>query len=354
MRHFIKASVIFFMIGLCAVYGAEQKRRVLSRASDQKKVPVRSEPNINAKIIKESFSGIVVDEIDRTSQKDTVGEVTNYWYKIALPDRTQGWAFGINVSFSPFDPEYKSKYYFYKKLRLPEVPNVAWRQRSFLDYVYHFNLLTGLIPEVKDPETAAKLKLGRLMCLQRSLALGVWIEPPDFDELDIKHLEEKGIYVNADFDEWVKENKDYIRYDQFKEQWILKYEVLWNLHDEYRNLPVADEIAWEAANNPLGGECENDFFCLIEMFNATLVRYLRLHPDGMYAPLALERLISFFEDCLEEPPDYFGDSYGGHAKAELELMREALKLVLEAKDNRPERALSQFEKTFEVYFKKDK
>jgi len=354
MRHFIKASVIFFMIGLCAVYGAEKKRLILFTMKDQQKVELRSEPSINAKIIKKLSDGVVVDEIDRTGEKDTVEGLTNYWYKIALPDGTQGWVFGADTS--KFDPEYKSKYYrnFYKELRLPEFPNVAWRLRSFSDYVYHFHFITAVIPEVKDPETAAKLKLGRLMCLQRSLALGVWIEPPDFDELDIKYLEEKGIYVDADFDEWIKENKDYIRYDEFSEQWLLKYEVLWNLHDEYRNLPVADDIAWEAANNPLGGECENDFFCLIEMFNATLVRYLRLHPDGMYAPLALERLISFFEDCLEEPPDYFGDSYGGHAKAELELMREALKLVLEAKDNRPERALSQFEKTFEVYFKKDK
>jgi hypothetical protein len=345
------------MIGLCAVYGAEQKRRVLSRASDQEKVPVRSEPNINAKIIKELFDGIVVDEIDRTSEEDTVGEVTNYWYKIALPDGTQGWVFGINVSFSPLDPEYKSNFYkkLYKRLRLPEVPNLARDQRSFLDYVYYFNLLTGLIPEVKDPETAAKLKLGRLMCLQRSLALGVWIEPPDFDELDIKYLKEKGIYVGADFNEWIKENEDYIRYDEFSEQWILKYEVLWSLHEEYRNLPVADDIAWEAANNPLGGECENEFLCYIRVFNATIVRYLRLHPEGMYVPLALESLISFFEDCRgEEPPDYFGDSFGGDAKAELELMREALKLVLEAKDKRPERALNQFEKTFEIYFKKDK
>jgi hypothetical protein len=335
MRHFIKASVIFFMIGLCAVYGAEQKRRVLSSAIDQIKVPVRSEPNINAKIIKESFDGIVVDEIERTGEKDTIEEVTNYWYKIALPDGTQGWVFGINVSFSPLDPKYKSNFYkkLYKRLRLPESPNLAWPKSSFSDHVYHFNLLTGLIPEVKDPETAAKLKLGRLMCLQRSLAF--YPDAPDFDE-------------------WIKENEDYVRYDRVIQQWILKYEVLWSLHDEYRNLPIADDIAWEAANNPLGGECEDEFLCYIRGFNATLVKYLRLHPDGMYVPLALERLISFFEECLGEPPDNYGHESLTELKAELELMREALKLVLEAKGKRPEIALSQFEKTFEIYFKKDR
>ena len=336
MRHFIKASVIFFMIGLCAVYGTEQKRRVLSRASDQEKVPVRSEPNIKGKILKELSDGIVADEIDRTDQKDTVEGLTNYWYKIVLPDGTQGWVLGSNTS--TFDPEYESKYYknLYKELRLPDFPNLAIRQHSFSDYVYIFHVLTAVIPEVKDVETAAKLKLGRLMCLQRSLAFRPY--PPDFDE-------------------WVKENKDHLHYDTFRGQWLLKYEVLWNLHDEYRNLPIADDIAWEAASNPLGGECENDFLCYIKMFNATLVKYLRLHPEGMYAPLALERLISFFEECLEEPPDNFGDkAYKSYPdpRPQLEVMREALKLVLEAKDKRPERALSQFEKTFEIYFKKDK
>jgi len=334
---FLKTTLVFLMMGLSILLGAEQKRRIISKKRGQEKVALRSEPNTKGKVITELSEGIVVDEIDKTGQKDTFEGLANYWYKVALPDGTQGWVFGANAW--PFDAKRQAHYYedLYQELKSSLLQNLAMFEYPFSDYVYIFHLLDAVIPEVTDAEISAKLKLGQLMCLQRSLPFGVKNEPPEFAA-------------------WIAEQKEYIYYDEIRQQWLLKYNLLWKLHDEYKTLPVADDIAWEAANNPRGGECENDFLCILGNLNATLGKYLRLHPDGLYAPLALDGLISFFERCLEKPPDFFGKEYKGYPdpKPELELMRDTLRLVSETKDTRPGRALSQFEKTFEIYFKRDK
>jgi hypothetical protein len=67
------------------------------------------------------------------------------------------------------------------------------------------------------------------------------------------------------------------------------------LHKKFAAAPIADQIAWEAAQNPLPGECEGYVNCYLFAQRMTFGEYLRLHPTGAKAVEALKNLTDFLE-----------------------------------------------------------
>jgi|GEM_PF-3763859 len=58
-------------------------------------VRIRKKPSIiDSDIIDHTNKGDVVEIIDRTAGKDTVNSTENYWYKVKLENRNEGWVFG--------------------------------------------------------------------------------------------------------------------------------------------------------------------------------------------------------------------------------------------------------------------
>ena len=60
-----------------------------------------------------------------------------------------------------------------------------------------------------------------------------------------------------------------IRYNEPGGNWMLEYDHVRRIHDQHRDTPVADEIAWLLVTNGLAGECEGDLPCAVVVEQST-------------------------------------------------------------------------------------
>ena len=76
-------------------------------------------------------------------------------------------------------------------------------------------------------------------------------------------------------------------YSEPSGEWFVNAASLWDLHGKYTALPIAEEIAWAAANTPIPGECEGYVNCDLYNIRATDGEYLNFYPNGKYTQKAL-------------------------------------------------------------------
>lgn len=154
------------------------------------------------------------------------------------------------------------------------------------DYTDHWRDLAGILPLISEREVAARANLLLLRCAQRSLSNWPrWVISPEYRDW-LQNLGSRIYYVRSESVGW------YVRSEEF-----------WQLHDEFSDLAVSDDIAWEAAKNPVPDICETDMVCYFRAVSDSAVRYLKTHPAGKYVPLALTTLGSFVD--LFEQNDFF-------------------------------------------------
>lgn len=152
----------------------------------------------------------------------------------------------------------------------------------------------------------------------------------------------------------VKRNNKDIVYSEPAGMWFVRSDRFWDLHKKYSMLPLADQIAWTAAENPLPGECEGYLPCHFSSTRMTYGEYLSRYPNGKYARMALSKLIESLtylsDDAVRKDKNYEGPVEESERIAfskELQEMRSILSRV-----TRPEaaKAISQL-KVIEDGFK---
>jgi hypothetical protein len=144
-----------------------------------------------------------------------------------------------------------------------------------------------------SPDDAAHLELQRLRALQGVLATipfrrSRWEEPVR---------------------EWVASRSDEIRYNEPGGHWIIRHELILALDDEHRSTDAADEIAWFAVTNGLGGECEGHLVCYMQWVDRLQGEYLRREPGGRHVEEAAARVRWVAEAYFSavEPSRYYFD-----------------------------------------------
>lgn len=130
---------------------------------------------------------------------------------------------------------------------------------------------------------------------------------------------------------FIKQNDKKITYNEPAGRWIVRSEMFWDLREKYSSLKIADDIAWEAAQNPIPGECEGYMNCGVYLGQITAVKYLGFYPAGKHSNAALAELRSMFSsyadasqaDTSYTPPEDAAD------RAELQKMLKEIDAVLE-------------------------
>lgn len=87
---------------------------------------------------------------------------------------------------------------------------------------------------------------------------------------------------------FLKANEKDLVYSDPSGKWYVRSNLYWDLHNKYVALPIAEEIAWEAARNPIPGECEGYVNCQLHALRAMESEYLKFYPNGKYSRQALE------------------------------------------------------------------
>lgn len=266
-------AVIFIFVIFSSAFAAnflQEKSRIITASA----VRVRSDPQTTAKEITKLAVGTVVKEIGKTEKKEKIGQDQDFWYQVLLSDGKQGWVFGGFTE--SFDESKKEQIYI-------NLVNARLKEKtSFNDQMDLVNFLEKTIKEVKTPATLAELELGQLLALRQSV-----------DSIPVEKSD------SGQYKSWLKKQDAKIYYDEIQGSWKIRYDVFWDLQEKYKALPVGDKIAWEAANNPLGGECEGFVSCYIGAINSTNARYLLLYPNGKNAEEALKVVLEELNTYVE-------------------------------------------------------
>jgi hypothetical protein len=248
-------------------------------------VRVRTQPSLSADVVGHLSLGAVVAASKRTKDKLQTGAINHYWYFVQV-NNTAGWVSGSLLR--DFKPEQKEQIWFELiKARLDD-PELSFPDRTAL---YKFTSLVAA--NAQSEKLKGAFELGQLLALQKS-----------FDQLSYDALEKEPYAV------WVKEYQTAQRvfHDEISGQWLVPSADYWKLADKHKGGPAGDEIAWYAANAPLGGECEGDIACNLERERLTQGEYLQRYPLGRYANVSLQRMtetLEYIRTALKQEPDYF-------------------------------------------------
>ncbi len=94
-------------------------------------------------------------------------------------------------------------------------------------------------------------------------------------------------------------HKKDVVYDEPGGRWIVSQETIHAFHERYRSTAAADDIAWFGVTTGLAGECEGDVPCYLESINSLEGEYLRGHPRGKHAELAVEQVAAALNSAMD-------------------------------------------------------
>jgi hypothetical protein len=125
--------------------------------------------------------------------------------------------------------------------------------------------------------TNADLGLKRLLSLRQ--ALKALSQPPGKEQKD-----------------FLKTSETAVVYSEPAGEWYVRSELFWDLHKKYKR----EDIAWEAAKNPLPGECEGYVNCYLFYAKQTDGEYLNLYPEGKNGLEALVNITNLLEPIVQD------------------------------------------------------
>jgi Bacterial SH3 domain len=271
----------------------------------------RKSPQVAAEEVVRLKLGTVVNAIARSTNQDTIGGNTDYWYRINLPNGQTGWLFGgLLLDYSVSKRQELVRQIIEARLK---VENTDFSDRQEI-----YNLATSSLNEAKDVSTRAEFELLKVLALA-NWALSV---PYETDKPPIR--------------EWVKAHAAEVVYNEFAGGYQLRADVLWNLEKKYHTLPIADRIAWEAAEMWPPSDCEGDEVCSFFLSEGA-IRYLGLYPSGTHTAEALKNITEDLTDqVITFANEKGGDKYAVEQRTELKKLLTSLRLAV-AKTSAPEK-----------------
>jgi hypothetical protein len=261
---FVSVTLLLFLAASSPpTFGQTPARKLIVTAAGAR---LRERPETAAAEAGRLQLGAVVDELERSTEKSRVGSSEEFWHLVSAPGGARGWVFGGLVA--SYDPARRDAVYL--KLANDRLANSA---ATFADLSELVRFLDRATREVKSRNALAELELARLVALARSLAA---VPVEQLNVLPYKN--------------WTDERAKEIVYSEPAGQWYVNSNIFWSLQTRYRDLPLAERIAWEASQTPLPGECEGYLPCYIYYQSQTNGRYLKLYPRGAHADAALSKL----------------------------------------------------------------
>jgi Bacterial SH3 domain len=262
---------LFCLLILFAVFAAAPLATALSvqaksRIAVASGVRVRSTPSTSGEEVARLPIGAIVNELEQSTAKEKIGSSEDYWYRVSTSDGKQGWVFGSFIA--PFDSTRAAEIYqriASERLKVEKL--------NFFDLADLARFLASVTADVKDQRMLAELEFARLIALKRALG-----------EVPVDYAE------GSPYAAWIKANDASLVYSEPAAMNFVKSDLFWELQKKHSSLPIAETIAWEAANNPLGGECEGYVPCHLASLNLTWGRYLSLYPRGPHTDEALTTL----------------------------------------------------------------
>lgn len=312
----MKLKSLILASTMIAAVGAQQEEVKLDAAQAKittvSAMRVRRAPEVSAEEVGRLKFGTVVNVIERSTNQDTIGGKTDYWYRVNLPDGATGWLFGgLLLDYNARQRNELLKQIIEARLKAETT--------DFFDRQEIYNLAASLVTEAKDINTRAEFELLKLLALANQAVAFPY------------HVDNE-----ASYRAWLKAHAAEVVLNEFAGGYNLRSEMLWNLERKYHTLPIADRIAWEAAINTQPSDCEGDEVCHFFLYEGE-IKYLNLHPSGAHAAEALKNLTDALTDqVIKTANDKGGDQYLVEQRTDLKKMLVSLRTAV-AKTSAPEK-----------------
>jgi hypothetical protein len=264
----------------------------------------RGAPRIDAAEVTRLKLGTVVNATAHSTTQDTIGGKTDFWYSVALPNGQTGWLFGgLLLDYSPREREQLLRQIIEARLKAENT--------EFADRGEIYNLAARGVQEAKDPEMRAEFELFQL------LALSNWANSFPDNLLD-----------KSPYREWHRAHSAEVIRNEFGGGYNLRTDLLWQLEKKYQSLPIADRIAWEAAQMLPPSDCEGDEVCDFFLYEGE-IKYLSLHPTGAHVAEALNHLTEALSDeLINRANAKGGDKYAVQERIDLRKTFASLRAAL--------------------------
>ena len=228
--------------------GAPDQTRITAAAN----VTVRALPSAGSPVVAQVPLGTELSESSLASLDKT-------WVRVALADGREGWVLA-NLT-KKLDPHWRWPTF-------DEIIADRFRRKgdAFPAFAELVAFIERVAPEYTDPDGRARIEFARL----RAIALAAEAIPFRGGKRE-------------PFATWLKARDTYVMYDEPAGQWMIAPRTIWDTHARIQSAAIADEVAWFAVTNGLGGECEGHLACYIAVRNRLQGEYLRLHPNGRHA-----------------------------------------------------------------------
>lgn len=227
---------------------------------------------ISAQVRTEPVSSSSTVAFARLGSRYSVMEQNDNWYKVRLLDLGKtGWI--STEAAGDFDAAKLTAIY-------EDLIKKHYREdnQDFAASAEVFEFLTRARDEAADEKTKADFSFKRYLALRCALKA---VPSGKSDENPYK--------------DFLKKTDAEIVYSEPSAEWLVRANLLWELHSAYSKLPISEEIAWRAANNPIPGECEGYTNCYIYLVRVTSGEYLHFYPNGKHAEQALKHITDFLE-----------------------------------------------------------
>lgn len=222
---------------------------------------VRREPNANA----DTISVVEFGKILAVSDENAA------WSKVRISGGQSGW---ISKSIvADFDDARRADIYrtilgkYFKDNKL-----------DFAAASQIFDFLKTASPRVKTDDDKADLSFKRLTALKAVLGAIPF-----------------GKSGQNPYKDFLAANEKEVVYSEPSAEWLVRSNVVWELHGQYKDLPVGEEIAWLGAQNRLPGECEGYVNCYLYLLRVTSGEYLNFYAGGKYGKEALSNIDEVLE-----------------------------------------------------------
>lgn len=255
---------------------ARQASGAKQRITIAANVRVRKTPDTASEEAGRLPLGTIVEELERSEAKATVGTSEDFWYMVAAPNGVRGWVFGALTA--PFDASKREEIY----TRLAS-ERAAKTDATFTDSSELVHFSERAAKEVTRRDARAELEFARLHALARSITFLSGGEQQDEPRK-----------------QWAAEHDSEIVYSEPSGEWYVRADLIWDLQAKYKDLPIGERIAWEAAQTPLPGECEGDVTCNLYYLSETSGKYIKLYPRGAHSTDALKSLAETLDPIVED------------------------------------------------------
>lgn len=155
--------------------------------------------------------------------------------------------------------------------------------KAQMDFAAAAELVDFLTQVDAEISSSAELAFKRLLALRSALKL---IPTGQADK--------------SPYREFLKLHEKSVVYSEPAGEWYVASNLFWDVRKKHEKSVLADQIAWEAAQNPLPGECEGYVNCYLFAQRMTNGEYLRLYPAGAKSTDALASLTRFLDPIVAD------------------------------------------------------